>query len=111
MCLTEREWSGGVGPFDSGQVYMASQPPAPASRMATALAGNLTVTRPTVGGNISLSPATSPLDFSAGQTVANGVTVSLTQDNPDNYRSYLGFTNDGGGTAQLILDIDGYFTD
>jgi len=37
--------------------------------------------------------------------------VSLTQGNPDNYRSYLGSTNDSGGTTQLILDIDGYFAD
>jgi hypothetical protein len=73
---------------------------------------NVTVTGATAGGNIkvystglSQVPTTSNVNFGAGQTVANQVTVALVpggqlvfnvQENP--------------GTVQLIADVEGYYT-
>jgi hypothetical protein len=73
---------------------------------------NVTVTGATAGGNVkvystglSQVPATSNVNFGAGQTVANQVTVALVPN------GQLVFNvQENPGTVQLIADIEGYYT-
>jgi hypothetical protein len=75
---------------------------------ATAAVLNLTATEPTAAGYITAYadgqplPATSSLNFAAGQTIPNQVIVPLTNDVAD-------FYNGAPGTVQLIADLDGYY--
>jgi hypothetical protein len=82
---------------------------------AVAVTGNLTVTGPTAAGYVTLAPAlslhgvpsTSTINFPAGDTRANGVTVAL---------SYAGTLDviyraaSTSATADVIFDVTGYFT-
>jgi hypothetical protein len=75
----------------------------------TAVVMNVTVTNPTAGGNISAYPAgtslptTSNLNFAAGETVPNLVTVKVgTGDVVDLH-------NDSPGSTDLIADVEGYY--
>jgi hypothetical protein len=73
---------------------------------------NVTVTGATAGGNVkvystglSQVPATSNVNFGAGQTVANQVTVALVPN------GQLVFNvQENPGTVQLIADVEGYYT-
>lgn len=76
---------------------------------AKSIAGNLTVTGPTADGSIRLVPGgapvtgTSTLNFRAGQTRANNVTMALGASGD--------VVVDGlpSGTAHIILDVVGWF--
>jgi hypothetical protein len=77
---------------------------------ARAISVNLTVTQPTALGFLTLfpggatAPATSTINYSAGQTRANNATVLLGAAGDLSV-----FCGQGGGTAQLIVDVNGYF--
>lgn len=72
----------------------------------TAVVMNVTVTQPTAGGFLTVypgtgtAPTTSNLNFSAGETVPNLVTVQLSGGK-------VSFHNSSGGTVQVIADLDG----
>ncbi|MGK2851928.1 MAG: hypothetical protein ACSLFN_13580 [Candidatus Limnocylindrales bacterium] len=78
---------------------------------AVAVTGNLTVAAQTAGGYLAVTPvaqpapATSSLNFPAGDTRANNVTVPLGSDG----RAWVVYM--GSGTAHAILDITGYYRD
>ena len=78
---------------------------------AVAVTGNLTVVSPTAKGYLALTPTadpaptTSALNFPAGDTRANNVTVPLGPDG----RVWVVYR--GTGTAHAILDVTGYFRD
>jgi Right handed beta helix region len=84
--------------------------PALACPPAVALVTNITVTQPTRGGDLSVypynsaRPATSTLNFSAGQTVPNLVVMKQA---PGDWA--LDAYNDSPGTLQLVADEYGYF--
>ncbi len=71
---------------------------------------NLTVVGATGNGFISASPdggaasTTSNVNYLAGQTVPNEAVVAVGAD------GFVDFTNSGKGQAQLVVDLDGYFT-
>jgi len=75
----------------------------------SAVALNVTVTAPTAGGNLTLftqpgtGARTSNIDFRAGQTIANLVTIQ-----PVN--GAITIQNDSKGTVQVIADLDGYYS-
>ena len=78
---------------------------------ATAVTGNLTVTNVTTDGALYLGPeftaepTSSTINFRAGDTLANGVTVALAGDGSLS-ATYLVVA----GTTSLIFDVTGYFT-
>ncbi len=76
---------------------------------AIAVTGNLTVTKPTAGGFVSLGSslagATSTINFNAGEDRANGVTLGL--DSNGSLSAVYQATR--GATVQLIFDLSGYF--
>ncbi len=69
---------------------------------------NVTVTSPKAGGFLTVYPDGSPaplasnLNFNAGQTVPNLVTVALGAGGIDIY-------NGSGGTANIVVDLEGMF--
>lgn len=69
---------------------------------------NVTVTGPTGGGYLTVypdaaaQPVASNLNFSAGQTIANQVTVAMVNGKID-------FYNGSGGTVNVIADLNGYY--
>ena len=77
---------------------------------ARALALNVTVTGPTVAGHLrlhspdELRPATSTVNFAAGQTRAIGTQVRL-----GSAGSLSVYCSMAAGTAHLVLDVAGYF--
>ena len=79
---------------------------------AIAISGNVTVVNATRAGFVSLTPTpqanptTSTINFPAGDTRANGVTVPLSNDGKLSavYKS-------SGGSTDLILDVTGYYLD
>lgn len=83
---------------------------APAADTITAVVLNVTVTAPTSGGYIIAypdgvsRPTSSNLNFSAGETVPNLVTVKLGADGK------VDLYNGSAGTAHLIADVEGYYT-
>ncbi len=95
----------------AGQVRaltLAGRCEVPAS--ARAVAVNLTVTEPTAQGNLTLYPAdqaappTSALNYAAGQTRANNAIVGLSPLGALAIRC-----SQASGTADVILDVTGYF--
>ena len=76
---------------------------------ARALSLNVTAVGPTRAGwltaydYVARAPATSNLDFAAGQDVANLVTLAA------NSSSSLAFLNGGSGTVQVVADLAGYY--
>jgi hypothetical protein len=76
---------------------------------AKSVAVNLTVTQPSSGGYLTAFPAggarppTSTLNFSTGQTRANSAVLPL------GIGGAISVFNLGPGTAQLILDVTGWF--
>jgi hypothetical protein len=77
---------------------------------AWALSLNLAVTGPTAAGNLRVYPggtpvpASSTLNYAAGQTRANSATVSLGPAG-----DVAVFCGQAAGTAHFILDVNGYF--
>jgi hypothetical protein len=83
---------------------------------ATAVTGNLTVANATAAWAVYLgptsqqAPSSSTVNFTAGQTVANGVTVKLGHLNGDAvlYATYISYA---GNTTDLVFDVTGYYSD
>jgi hypothetical protein len=86
---------------------------------ATAVVINLTVVGPTRTGFVSVrpadaagSPTTSTLNvIAAGQTVANGTSVTLPTGGGDAGKIELWYQGSGGGTTHLLVDVMGYYDD
>src|SRR5579862_512922 len=78
---------------------------------ATAITANLTVVGQTHAGYVSLTPdptlapATSTINFPVGDTRANGLTIPIAADG-----SIAAIFKAAKGTANLILDVTGYYT-
>ena len=79
----------------------------PAADMS-AVVMNVTVTSPTKGGNLAVypgadsDPLVSNLNFSAGQTVPNLVTVQLND-------GQVSFYNKSSGTVDVVADLEGFY--
>jgi hypothetical protein len=79
---------------------------------ATAVIGNLTVTRQTAAGYIAVTraptaiPATSTLNFPVGDNRANGLVAPLSATGSI---SIVYKSGTAGATAHVILDVTGYF--
>jgi len=77
---------------------------------ARAISVNVTVTQPTALGYLTLfpegvaQPTTSTINYSAGQTRANNAAVLLGASG-----NLAVFCGQFGGTAQMIVDVNGYF--
>jgi hypothetical protein len=95
--------------------YVAGQCGIPAS--AKAVVVNVTVTQPTSAGHLRLyplggypqppPPTVSTINYSAGQTVANGAIVSLSgYPQGSTFLVYCGQT---AGTTHAMIDVTGYF--
>jgi len=78
---------------------------------ATGLALNVTVTQPASAGFLqcypgdAAPPATSLLNFAAGQTRANNAVASLASDGSGTFA----LRNASPGTAHVVVDVAGYF--
>jgi len=78
---------------------------------ATAIVFNLTVTDTTGPNFISVVPgsaadfATSSINFTTGQTLANGLTVGL-----DNNRQVKVFCGGAAGSTHVVIDVAGFYT-
>jgi Stage II sporulation protein/Fibronectin type III domain len=78
---------------------------------ATAVTGNVTVTNPSspwaiyVGDVSNSSPSTSTLNFTTGQTKANGVTAALGSGGV----LWLTYMSIAGQTTDVVFDVSGYF--
>ena len=78
---------------------------------ASAITGNLTLANVVTGGALYLgpdstaSPASSTINFAAGDVIANGVTVVLGSGGTLS-ATYMAIS----GTTNVILDVTGYFT-
>jgi len=79
---------------------------------ASAVTGNLTVTGSSAGWAVFLgpdptpSPGSSTINFGAGDTVANGLTVALGSGGTLS-ATYM---SSAGSTTDLVFDVTGYFT-
>jgi hypothetical protein len=79
---------------------------------ATAVTGNLTVTNPTagwavyLGPNAMAAPTSSTINFVAGQTVANSLTVALNATTGYLWATYI---STAGNTTDLVFDVTGYY--
>ena len=75
----------------------------------TAVSMNVTAVSPTSAGFVTVypdgqaRPAVSNLNFTAGQTIPNLVTVTVVNGKVDLY-------NGSGGTVDLLADVNGYYT-
>jgi hypothetical protein len=78
---------------------------------ATSVSVNVTVAQPTATGFLTVYPADAPrplssvINFSAGQTRANGATLRLSGDGTGSVKIF----NGGSGPVQVIIDVNGYF--
>jgi hypothetical protein len=76
-----------------------------AATSMTSVVLNVTVTSPTKGGVLTVDPVagtTSNLNFSAGETIANLVTVPVTGGK-------VSFHNTGAGTVHVVADFEGFY--
>jgi hypothetical protein len=79
---------------------------------ATGVTGNLTVTGSSAGWAIYIgpdpnpSPTSSTINFKAGDTLANGLTVALSATGTLS-ATYM---STAGNTTDLVFDVTGYFT-
>ena len=96
-----------VGPNQSVQLQLTGKGDLPASGIA-AVTMNVTVTEPTSSGFVTVYPAgstqptASNLNFTAGQSTPNLVTVKVGDGGK------VTLTNNSGGTVHLIADVAGY---
>jgi hypothetical protein len=78
---------------------------------ATAVTGNLTVTDASFGWAVYLGPSptshpgSSTINFAAGQTIANGLTVALSGSG----QLSATFLSKSGATTDLVFDVTGYY--
>ncbi|MEU4732328.1 hypothetical protein [Streptomyces sp. NPDC023588] len=99
---------GKVAPYGSTRVKVGGNGGIPAG--VTAVTLNVTVTNTTSGGHITAfaedteRPASSNVNFEAGQTVPNLVIV------PVGKNGYVELANRGAQSVDLIADVTGYFT-
>ncbi|MYT21450.1 hypothetical protein GTW69_14315, partial [Streptomyces sp. SID7760] len=99
---------GKVAPYATARVKIAGNGSIPVG--VTAVVLNVTATNTTSGGHVtaypegSERPATSNVNFTAGQTVPNLVIV------PVNKNGYVDLYNGGWEPVDLIADVTGYFT-
>lgn len=99
---------GAVPAKGSVTVQVAGAGGVPSTGVA-AVALNVTVTSPTRGGYLTVHPSdqtrpvVSNLNFSAGQTIANAVTVMVSAT------GQVTFYNGSGGTVQIVADVNGWF--
>lgn len=109
--LDTRTGANGVGQLASEasvRVPVGTAAGIPAGR-ASAVVANLTVVDPTSYGNLSVyaggrpRPATSNLNFEAGQTLATMVIVPVGDDGS------ITVTNDSPGSSHVLVDIVGYY--
>jgi hypothetical protein len=83
-------------------------PNATCTTFPSAFVLNVTVTQPKAGGVLTVHPdngsppSTSSLNFSAGQTVANLVTV-------EPFNSDIAIYNQSSGSVQIVVDEQGYY--
>ena len=79
---------------------------------AVAVTGNVTVVNPSNGWAVYLgpnpvnSPTTSAINFKAGETAGNGLTVALSTSGTLSAT----FISSGGSSTDLVFDVTGYFT-
>ena len=79
---------------------------------AVAVTGNVTVVKPSAGWALYIgpapkaSPATSTINFTAGQTIGNGLTVALSGTGSLSATYMSG----AGSRCDLVLDVTGYYT-
>lgn len=101
---------GKVGPISAGgtvKVTLAGSNGVPQD--ATAVTMNLTATDGTAGGYLTAwpdgvqMPATSNLNYGPGETIANSVTVPVTDGAVDIHVS-------GAGSVQIVADLEGFYT-
>jgi RHS repeat-associated protein len=112
--LDTRNGTGGTtGPVAAGSTVVlsvAGSNGVPSSGVS-AVVLNLTVTAPTAAGDMvaypdgASLPGVSDVNYASGQTVANMVTVPVGSDGKIDIRVA------GGGTAQVLVDLAGYFSD
>lgn len=104
--------TGGGGVLSSGiprNIAIAAHCGVPLT--AVAIAGNVTAIEPTGGGFFSLypggasPPATTTINFGAGQTRANNAILALGPDGTVTVSPLVS----GGGQAHLVIDVTGYF--
>ena len=95
---------GPIGPGDILTVQLGSHVPAD----ATAVTINLTAVGSTTGGvataygDGSTRPGVSSINFTKGQTIANEVTVPVTDGKVDVWNGF--------GATQFVVDLEGYYT-
>jgi hypothetical protein len=101
--------SGLNGPIPSGQpvTLQISGRGLPVPPDARAITGNVAITDERSGGHVSVVPSaviasTSTLNVPPNDTRANGFVVALN-------KGTVGLSFVGGGTAQLVVDVTGYF--
>ncbi|MFD0369894.1 FlgD immunoglobulin-like domain containing protein [Streptomyces sp. NPDC127114] len=100
-------WKGKVGPGETRSLEVAGAGGVPRSGL-TAVVLNVTATNATAGGFVSVYPTStyrtsaSSLNFAAGQTVSNLVTVPVVN-------GFVNFYNKNG-SVDLIADVAGYYT-
>lgn len=102
------------GVFDLELGY-GSGAPAPLT-VASAIAGNFTVTNPAAGGyltvypddSVSGPPLASLMNFAAQQTLANAGTIALGSRAPG--QRGVDIFNGSGGPADVIVDVFGYYS-
>lgn len=116
-----------AGPISGGQGFTTSMAVAEVPEDAVAVTYNLTATGTsgsgfltTVPGDVPSPPVASTINWwQSGQTLANGSVVDvpdferLVQAKGDGVNGTLGLpvtTFAGGGSAQYIIDVSGYFT-
>ncbi|MFB6613601.1 PKD domain-containing protein [Streptomyces sp. NPDC085524] len=97
-----------VGPYATTRVKIGGNGGIPAG--VTSVALNITATNATNDGHIAAyasgkeKPATSNVNFAAGQSVPNLAIVPVGED------GYVELANGSAGSVDLIADVAGYFT-
>jgi hypothetical protein len=95
------------GPVPRGGIVTLTVPGIPPGTTAVAL--NVTATAPTRSGFVTVFPAGTPrpnastLNFTAGETIANMVTVAVAADGTVSFYNFSGSTH-------LVADLAGYYT-
>ncbi len=100
--------SGRIGSDQAPSVRVAGVGGVPASGVSAVVA-TVTVTEPTAPGNLAVypsglsRPAVSSLNFTAGQSVPNLVTVPVGPD------GRIVIANNSTGSSQVLVDVAGYY--
>jgi hypothetical protein len=110
--LDSRDGTGGfttLGPWQRIDVQVAGRGGAPATGVAGAVL-NVTVTKPAMPGFLTAyasgtpRPASSNLNFAAGETIANLVQTAVGSDGK------VSLLNASGGTADVVVDVSGWIS-